>query len=69
MLSAEETVNFMIDILRRVAKSNELINILCDSNEFKDIVQVIQNKSSFYNNAEIMSENEYNSQSLLHTIE
>jgi hypothetical protein len=38
MLSTEDTVNFMLEILRRVTRSNEMTNLMIGSDEFKNLI-------------------------------
>lgn len=38
MLSAEETIALMLDVLRRTTKSSEMTRILANSDEFLDLI-------------------------------
>ncbi|KAL4473369.1 hypothetical protein ABPG72_015612 [Tetrahymena utriculariae] len=51
MLSAEDTINLMLDILRRTTKSNEMTRLLVNSDEFVDLIEqikIINNESNFF---------------------
>ena len=41
MFSNEETTSILIEILRRVTKSNEMTKVIFMSNEFKDLITSI----------------------------
>lgn len=39
MLSTEDTIILMLDILRRTTKSNEMIKLIANSDEFLDLIE------------------------------
>lgn len=41
MLSAEETIALMLDVLRRTTKSSEMTRILANSDEFLDLIDQV----------------------------
>jgi len=47
MLSNEETLDFMMNVMRRVSTSNEMIKSLLKSDEFRQLMTTIQ-ETSFY---------------------
>jgi len=47
MLSNEETLDFMMNVMRRVSTSNEMIKSLLKSDEFRQLLTTIQ-ETSFY---------------------
>jgi hypothetical protein len=50
MLSNEETISLMLDVLRRTTKSAEMMKTLSNSDEFIDLIEAINksNSNSFY---------------------